>query len=94
MPRYKVFGSFPNMIVVRLLALSPMANVAAGPLPCLDTTRTNTSSDPPGSKSNARYGANAAIPAHARSSHSMIEIFTGSIVTTSVRDHHCPSEVP
>jgi len=91
LPRYKLFGSFPNIIVVRLLALSPMANVAAGALPCLDTTRTNTSSDPPGSKSNARYGANADIPAHARSSQSMIELFMGSIMATSVRDHHCPS---
>jgi hypothetical protein len=93
LPRYKLLASFPNMIVVRLLALSPMANVAAEALPCLDTTRTSTRSDPPGSKSNARYGANADVPAHACSSHSMIELFMGSIVATSVRDHHRPSGV-
>jgi hypothetical protein len=81
-------------MVARLVAWSAMANVVVGVLPCLDTTRINTSSDPPGSKNKARYGANAHIATHARSSHSVVELFMGSIVTNSVREHHCPNGIP
>lgn len=63
--------------------------------PCMPRHNwTSTSNAPPGTKTNARYGANAHNPAHARSIHSTIELFMGSMVATGLRDYHCPKEVP